>query len=69
MTHRENTAAGAFEARSSEVRFLMARLGFALADKRDLAAADPDNWGHAGDMAHVADLLGQAVAFLNGEEG
>lgn len=41
MTHRENTAAGAFEARSSEVRFLMARLGFALADKRDLAAADP----------------------------
>lgn len=69
MTHRENTAAGAFEARSSEVRFLMARLGFALADRRDLAAADPHNWGHAGDMAHVAGLLGQAVTFLNGEEG
>ncbi|WDM67913.1 hypothetical protein [Xanthomonas cucurbitae] len=69
MPHPDTTAAGAFEARSSETRFLMARLGFALTDKRALAAAESDNWGHADDMAHVAGLLRQAVAFLGGEEG
>lgn len=69
MKHHIPTACEAFEARSSEVRFLMTRLGFALADMRKLAALEPDNWGHAGSMTHVADLLRQAVAFLNGEEG
>jgi hypothetical protein len=69
MAHTAATAREAFEARSSEVRVLRARLGFALAEKEDRATADPANWGHAGDMAHVAGLLRQAVAFLGGEEG
>jgi uncharacterized protein (DUF111 family) len=31
---------------------------------------DPEhvNWGHVGDLNHVADLIGNAVAFLTGNE-
>lgn len=69
MTHTAAlTASEAFEIRSREVRVLMGRLGLALAEKRDRADADPANWGHAGDMAHVAELLRGALSFVTGEE-
>lgn len=44
---------------------LLQKLLHAHANK---AAAQPGNWGHAGSLGHVSEILDQAVLFLGGEE-
>ena len=36
--------------------------------RREREARDPANWGHAGDLAHIAGLLNQALAFIGAKE-
>ncbi|MDO9007470.1 MAG: hypothetical protein Q7U80_04545 [Thiobacillus sp.] len=67
---RYATAHEAFEARKSEIDLKLERLRAALEAKPQSEAASPSDWGHAGDLAHVDDLLGQALSFItNGREG
>jgi len=69
MAHKYHaTAHEAFEARAAEVEAALDRLAAAVGAKREREARDPANWGHAGDLAHVAGLLNQALAFIGKKE-
>jgi len=65
---RYATAHEAFEARATEVEAALSRLSIAIATKRKREVRDHANWGHVGDLAHVAGLLNQALAFIGAEE-
>lgn len=69
-TTRHGTAHAAFKARAGEITLKLERLRAALEAKQQSEADSPTDWGHAGDLAHVAALLGQALSFLtDGREG
>ena len=62
------TAADAFAATANEIDALMAELGELLAGHTTAQQADPENWGHAGDLGNVRQHLANAVNFLKGSE-
>ena len=67
-SRRYATAQEAFESRATEVETVLGRLTTALKAKREHEARDSANWGHTGDLAHVAGLLNQALAFIGVKE-
>ena len=52
---------------AEELRRLVSELEQAVAMHAKKQKAAPDNWGHAGDMAHVAEQLQEVLTFLKGD--
>jgi hypothetical protein len=68
-TTRDNrTAAQAYEENARAIEALTHTLKNELFRHKHQAAAEPRNWGYVGDLAHVRELLQQAVSFMTGEE-
>jgi len=68
MTHSNDTALTAFMARKAEIDIMLARLQ-ALSDEHFNTHPDNIDWGHAGDLAHMATKLREITdrAFGEGE--
>jgi hypothetical protein len=64
MAERKTTAAEAYKARRSDVERLLDMLREEVAHHAEYAATEPRDWGFAGDLGHVRDLLVEALAFL-----
>ncbi len=59
-------AAKRYTERADEVHTKLASIQALLAAHGGKQANDPDNWGFAGDLAHVAEQLAAVEAFLKG---
>jgi hypothetical protein len=64
---RSTTAQAAYSARFAGVASLLEKLDAGLVAHSDRQAADARNWGYAGDLGHVEELLGRALFALTGE--
>lgn len=62
------TAASQYESRRREVDKLIKTLQTGLDKHEKKFAKDPDNWGYAGDLGRVEELLKEAVDFISGSE-
>ncbi len=58
-----STAIGTYTGRYSDVLIELDRIKTQLSAHADRAKADPTNWGHAGDLGHVLELLREVVHF------
>jgi len=67
-TRDTRTAAQAYEENARAIEALMHTLKNELFRHKHQAAAEPKSWGWCGDLAHVRELLDQAVSFMTGEE-
>lgn len=65
---RRNTALGAFTARKAEIDAMLDRLK-SLSDEHFGYSPEEINWGHAGTLAHYAEVLKRLTdsAFKQGE--
>ena len=68
MTERKTTAAEAYQARRRDVEKLLDMLREEVAHHADYAAKEPRDWGFAGDLGRVRDLLVEALAFLTQQD-
>jgi len=64
MAERKTTAAETYRARRSDVDKLLDMLREEVAHHAEYAATEPRDWGFAGDLGHVRDVLVEALAFL-----
>jgi len=67
-TRDTRTAAQAYDENAATITAALNHLADGLAKHKREAHADPKNWGYAGDLSYVADLIQQAARFINGEE-
>ena len=63
-TKRPTTAADAYQQRRQAVDALLEELRGKLDAHAQRAAADPANWGYAGDLGHVEEVLRDLAAFM-----
>jgi len=68
ITDKRQAAAEAYEVRQGEINELLRDLTGLLHERRADALAEGVDWSHVGDLAHVAELLEQARAFLADDE-
>lgn len=66
-TAPRETAQAAYSRRFAGVSELLLKLDEGLKAHSDRQAVDPRNWGFAGDLGHVEELLGRALFALTGE--
>ncbi len=64
MPTAKRTALNAFTQHADDCAALLDHLAQVIGQRRDKAAADPKNWGHAGSMAEVRTRLIQTLAFI-----
>ncbi len=70
MGHKEGNemnnvfAAASYANRAEYIAAKLAEIQVLLAKHAERAAAKPGNWGFAGDLEHVAELLDQTANFL-----
>ena len=64
MAEAKTTAAEAYRSRRLDVEKLLDMLREEVAHHAEFAATEPRDWGFAGDLGHVRDLLVEALAFL-----
>lgn len=71
MKSMPKTARAAYARRRSQIEAKLARLEKGLEAHHERAAQEPKNWGYAGNLAYVEDLLDQALSFLGltGKDG
>ena len=71
MSTTTSTALSDFTQHADDCAALLDQIAQAIAQRRERAAADPKNWGHAGSMAEVRTGLIQTLAFIGNleEEG
>ena len=62
--HPERTAAKAYAARRASIDTKMVQLKAAMRAHQRSAAQRPDDWGFAGSLGHIEELLDQALSFL-----
>lgn len=62
----ERTAAQAYRDNSDRIHKATVRLSIALKAHARRQAADARNWGFAGDLGYVAEVLEEALAFIGG---
>jgi hypothetical protein len=60
----KQTAAACYAERHAECQDLLKRIADALEQHKREQAADPANWGHAGDLGHVSEQLAHVLASL-----
>jgi hypothetical protein len=58
------TAVDAYISAQATAAAQLEALAEAIAQHQDATPADSVNWGHVGDLAHVVELLAEALAFL-----
>ncbi len=63
-TKRPATAADAYRQRRQAVEAMLNELRGKLDAHAQRAAADPQNWGYAGDLGHVEEVLRDLAAFM-----
>lgn len=63
-TKRPLTAADAYRQRGQAVEALLDELRGKLDAHAQRAAVDPSNWGYAGDLGHVEEVLRDLAAFM-----
>jgi hypothetical protein len=68
MATNKETALQAFTKKADDCAALLEHLAEVIAERREAAAADPKNWGHAGSMAEVRTRLIQTLAFIGNLE-
>ena len=64
MPATKRTAHEAFTNHADDCAALLDHLAQVIGQRREKAAADPKNWGHAGSMAEVRTRLIQTLAFI-----
>jgi hypothetical protein len=64
----KETALQAFTRKADDCAALLDQLAEFIADCREAATADPENWGHSGTMDDVRTRLIQATALIGGLE-
>ena len=65
----QRTATDAYADAVGKIDGLMAELRDLLAGHKTAQQADPENWGHAGDLGNVREHLANAVNSLKGSDG
>lgn len=65
MAQRKMTAPEAYRARLRDVERLLDMLKDELAHHAEYAARQPRDWGYAGDLGHMRDLLKGAMVSLS----
>ncbi len=68
MRTNKETAHQAFTKHADDCAALLDHLTEVIALRREKAAADSANWGHAGSMAEVRTRLIETLAFIGGLE-
>ncbi len=63
-TKRPTTAADAYRQRRQSVDALLDELRKKIDAHAQRAAADPANWGYAGDLGHAEEVLRDLAAFM-----
>ncbi len=63
-TKIKQTAAECYTERFAECQDLLKRIGSRLAQHQKAQAAEPANWGYAGDLGHVTEELAYVLAAL-----
>ena len=63
-TKRPTTAADEYRQRRQTVDALLDELRKKIDTHAQRAAADPSNWGYAGDLGHVEEVLRDLTAFM-----
>lgn len=63
-TTKPNTAEENYQQRRETVDALLGELRGKLDVHAKRAAADPKNWGYAGDLGHVEEVLRDLAAFM-----
>lgn len=63
-TANRRRSAAAFDARLAEVRAKLEQLTALVADQEARATARGKDWGYVGNLAHLAEMLGDAVDFI-----
>lgn len=64
----KKTAAQTYAERGTRVEVLMETLADAVEAHQKKQQGQPGNWGLVGDLAHVGDVLQEAIDFLRGEQ-
>ena len=64
MAKKNETAAEAYTRLAVEVNGQLKTLTDALEAHRARHNANPQDWGFAGDLGHVKELIGEVLAFL-----
>ena len=62
------SAATVYRSRRIDVEKLLGMLDEEVAHHAEYAAKEPRDWGFAGDLGHVRDLLVEALAFLSQQD-
>ena len=62
----KKTAAQTYNERAAEISALMGWITDELEVHAERAAADPANWGHAGDLGEIKSKMRDALSFLSG---
>ena len=60
----KQTAAACYAERSAEAHDLLKRIASRLAQHQKEQAAEPANWGHAGDLGRITEQLAYILADL-----
>jgi len=60
----QQTAAACYAERHAECQDLLKRIASALDRHKQEQAAEPANWGHAGDLGHISEQLAYVLAAL-----
>lgn len=64
QAHDEPTAAAAYQAHQANIAIILAALHDRLSAHAERAAADPTNWGFAGDLGAIQSRLLEATEFM-----
>jgi hypothetical protein len=67
-TRDTRTAQQAYDENMAAIQEALKKLQAGLKKHRKEQAKDPANYGYAGDLSYVADLVSQAARFINGED-
>ena len=68
VTRYTLTAQQTYDENMAAIQETLKKLQAGLKKHRKEQAKDPKSYGFAGDASYVADLLGQAARFINGED-
>jgi hypothetical protein len=60
----QQTAASCYAARHAEAQDLLKRIAARLADHKQRQAAEPADWGYAGDLGRITEQLAYVLADL-----
>ena len=60
------TAAETYAERASDIAAMLDLIGQELKAHKERAAAEPKDWGFAGDLGHIRERLREVLGFISG---